>query len=204
MIDETGELLGTMPRAKALWLAQWKWLDLVQIAYDPKTKICKAKIIDFGKHQYETKKAESEKRKKQKAKLQKEIKFGYNIGDHDLDLKVKKWIEFLQKWHPLKVNVVLRWREKMYKDIVRIKLDGVEEQLKEYGKTQWVKHEAQWFSLVVMATKQWQAKKKTPKKEKKTNTDKKKENIPSWNVWEKKKVKKEKKVDKEEIKESKE
>jgi len=54
-------------------------MDLVQVSYDPKTKICTAKVIDFGKYQYENKKLESEKRKKMKSKVQKEIKFGYNI-----------------------------------------------------------------------------------------------------------------------------
>ena len=142
-----------MTRAKALTLASEKGLDLVQINYDPKTKICTAKIVDFGKYQYEKKKAESEKRKKTKSMLQKEIKFGYNIGDHDLDMKVKKGIEFLDKGHPLKVNVVLRWREKAYKDIVRAKLNGVEEQLKEYGKSQWVKSENFGFTLLVIPSK---------------------------------------------------
>lgn len=172
VIDETGEKLGTMPRAKALWLARDKGLDLVQTNYDPVTKICSAKIVDFGKYQYENKKAEADKRKKQKAKLQKEVKFGYRIWDHDLELKVKKGIEFLGKWHPLKVSVVLKGREKMYKDIVRIKLVWVEEKLKEYGKTQGIKNESHGYTLLVMPTKQWQAKKKPQKVEKSKKLDK--------------------------------
>lgn len=171
--DENGEKLGTMPRAKALWLAGDKGLDLVQTNYDPVTKICSAKIVDFGKFQYENKKAEADKRKKQKAKLQKEVKFGYRIWDHDLELKVKKGIEFLSKWHPLKVSVVLKGREKMYKDIVRIKLDWVEEKLKEFGKTQGIKNESHWYTLLVMPTKQWQAKKKSQKNEKPKKVEKK-------------------------------
>lgn len=153
VIGEDGEQIWTMTRAKALALAGEKGLDLVQINYDPKTKICTAKVVDFGKYQYEKKKAESEKRKKTKKMLQKEIKFGYNIWDHDLDLKVKRAIDFLDKGHPLKVNVVLRWREKAYKDIVRAKLDGVEEQLKEYGKSQWVKSENFGFTLLIIPSK---------------------------------------------------
>jgi len=162
VVDADGEQIGTMPRAKALQMASDQWMDLVQINYDPKTKICTAKIVDFGKYQYEKKKLESDQRKKQKSKVQKEIKFWYNIGDNDLKLKVAKAIEFLSKWNPVKINVVLRGREKAYKDIVRAKLDGVEEQLKEHGKTQWVKTENFGYTLVIVPARKWYT---PPKKE---------------------------------------
>ncbi len=160
VIDAEWEQLGVMPRAKALAMAWDQWLDLVQISYDPEKRVCTAKLVDFGKYQYEKKKQESEKRKKQKAKVQKEVKFWYNIGDHDLEMKVKKAISFLWKGHPVKINVVLRWREKVYKEIVRVKLDWVEDQLKEYGKSMWVKAEAHGFSLVILALKNKRPKKK--------------------------------------------
>lgn len=153
VVDEDGEQLGKMSRKKALEMAQQQWLDLVQIHYDPVERVCTAKLVDFGKYQYEKKKSESEKRKKQKSKVQKEVKFGYNIWDHDLDLKVKKWISFLGKGHPLKINVVLRWREREYKNIVRAKLDAVEETLKAYGKTQWVRTESFGYTLVIVPNK---------------------------------------------------
>ncbi len=159
VVDADGEKLWTMPRAKALAMASEKWLDLVQINYDASTKICTAKMVDFGKYQYENKKAESEKRKKLKSRVQKEIKFWYNIWDHDLDLKVRRAIDFLDKWHPLKINVVLKWREKAYKDIVRAKLDGVEEKLKAYGKSQWVKSENFGFGLIIIPSKRQVAQK---------------------------------------------
>ncbi len=176
MVDEDWEKLWTMPRAKALALASWKGLDLVQINYDPKTKVCTAKIVDFGKYQYEKKKAESEKRKKQKTMVQKEIKFWYNIWDHDLALKVKKAIEFLSKWNPVKVNVVLRWREKAYKDIVRAKLDWVEEQLREYGKSQWVKSESFGYTILIVPSKR-AVQQKAQQKKKNSDAAKKKESI---------------------------
>jgi translation initiation factor IF-3 len=54
-------------------------LDLVQVAYNAEEMMATAKIIDFGKHQYEKKKLENEKKKTSKSKGQKELKFGYNI-----------------------------------------------------------------------------------------------------------------------------
>lgn len=57
-----------MPRSKALELSSEQGLDLVQIAYDPKQQVSTAKIVDFGKWQYDKKKAENEKKKKQRNK----------------------------------------------------------------------------------------------------------------------------------------
>ena len=151
VIDEEWENLWEMPRAKALNMAWEKWLDLVQISYDPKTKTCTAKIVDFGKYQYDQKKAENEKKKKQKKKWQKNIKFGYNIWDNDLDLKIKKAIEFLKGGYNVKVNVILKWREKVYRAIARTRLDVVEEQLAEVWRSQWVKQENFWFTLMIMS-----------------------------------------------------
>jgi translation initiation factor IF-3 len=57
-----------MPRSKALEMSTEQGLDLVQIAYDPKQQVSTAKIVDFGKRQYDKKKAENEKKKKQRNK----------------------------------------------------------------------------------------------------------------------------------------
>ena len=98
VVGEDGEKVGLFPRERALALAREQSLDLVQIGYNPKEKVATAKIVDFGKYMYEKKKAESEKKKQQKKKWQKEMKFGYNIGEHDLELKIKKTREFLFFW----------------------------------------------------------------------------------------------------------
>jgi len=152
LIDSTGEQLGKMPRAKALAMAQEQWLDLVQLSYDPKDKVATAKLIDYGKYMYDKKRKESDKKKQQKAKAQKEIKFWYNIGDHDLDIKLKKAEEFLWKWHTVKLMVVLRWREKAYKELVREKFEHIEEVLWAFWKSQGIKEEQFWF-LLMMAPK---------------------------------------------------
>lgn len=152
VVDEEWNNLWTMPRSKALEMAWEQGMDLVQIAYDPKKQVCTAKIVDFGKWQYDKKKAENEKKKKQKNKWQKEIKFGYKIWDHDLDMKLKKWIEFLWEWHVLRVAIVLRGREKIYKELAREKILRAEETLSTAGKSQWVKIEQFWFTLLIFPT----------------------------------------------------
>lgn len=153
VIDTDGNKVWPIPRAKALAMAYDKWLDLVQVWYNPKEKVSTAKIVDFGKWMYEKKKMESEKKKKQKQKWQKEVKFWYNIGDHDLDLKLKKAAEFLQDGYIVKLMVVLKWREKAYKELVREKMIYAEWFLDEYGKSQGIKIEQFWFTLVLLNKK---------------------------------------------------
>lgn len=65
------------------------------MAYNPVEMVCTAKMVDYGKYMYNKQKEEREKKKTQKAKGMKEIKFGYTIGDNDLQLKIKKTQEFL-------------------------------------------------------------------------------------------------------------
>lgn len=129
LIDDDGNNLGNVPRAKALAQAQEAGLDLVQLSYDPKDKVATAKIVDYGKYMYDKKRKEHEKKIQQKAKGQKEIKFGYNIGEHDLQIKIERAIVFLDKGYSVKVMVVLRGREKAYKELVREKFLQIEETL---------------------------------------------------------------------------
>lgn len=74
VIDQNGQNIGILTRQKALELKDECGLDLVQISYDRDKMISTAKIVDYGKHQYEKGKEEKEKRKKQKKLDMKEIK----------------------------------------------------------------------------------------------------------------------------------
>lgn len=153
VIDQNGENAGTVPRRTALAMAQEAWLDLVQISYNPKDKVSTAKIVDFGKRKYDKQKAEKKKKQNQKQKWQKEIKFWYNIWDHDLDMKLDKAKEFLEDWYVVKIMVVLRGREKAYKPLVRKKMEYAKEYLEKYGKPQWIREEHFGFLLVLLNKK---------------------------------------------------
>lgn len=153
VIDDEWENLWIMTRSKALSISQERGLDLVQMSYDAATKICMAKMLDYGKYQYDKKKSENEKKKSQKNKWQKEIKIWYRIWDQDLLMKVTKWIEFLEKWHTLRVVVKLRWREKVYANIARTKIDFVEKKLADFAKSQGLKKEWFWFSVLFFPLK---------------------------------------------------
>jgi translation initiation factor IF-3 len=102
---------------------------------------------------YDKKKTEQEKKKKTKSKEQKELKFGYTIWDNDLDMKTRKATEFLYDWHTVRISVVLRWREKVYKHLALEKLQRVEQALDPVSKSQGVKEEQNWYSLFLFPKK---------------------------------------------------
>lgn len=82
--------------------------DLVQMKYDQETMTSTVKIIDYGKHMYQKSKEEKEKKKTMKPTVLKEIKLNYAIGENDLQLKIKKAIEFLQDRYNVKFFVKLK------------------------------------------------------------------------------------------------
>lgn len=94
IIDEQGNKLGEMSRNEALDLARSKNLDLVLFSSTGDKSI--AKIIDYGKFIYESKKKEKENKKNQVLVKNKEIKIKPQIGTHDLMVRVenaKKWLK---------------------------------------------------------------------------------------------------------------
>jgi translation initiation factor IF-3 len=150
LIDESGETIWTVSRFEAIKRSQELEMDLVQVSYDAATMISTCKIIDFGKFQYEKKKLENEKKKATKIKWQKEIKFWYNIGDNDLQFKLDQAVKFLDDWYTVKLIARLKWRENSYKEILRVKFDFIHDHLWKIWRSQWVKSEANGYSIAIM------------------------------------------------------
>lgn len=93
-------MIGVMDFNKALYLANERGYDLVLMSMND---IPVVKIADFNKLQYEQKKKEKENKKNHLAPKLKEVDFGINIGENDLNVKLKKVREFLED----KANVKL-------------------------------------------------------------------------------------------------
>lgn len=153
IVDEEKNNLGSFPRRRALEIAEEKWLDLVQMHYDPITQICTALITDYGKYMYKKQKDAKEKKKTQKQRSLKELKISYAIWENDLKLKIKKWREFLEWWDNVKFLMRLRWRERIYSDKARDRLKEIVIELEEISRTQFPhpKKEAQWYSIILFS-----------------------------------------------------
>ncbi len=115
VIDEEGNQIGVVTRLEALRLAQEAELDLVEISPDASPPV--AKIIDWGKYNYQKSKQIKKNLKSSKTYDIKQIRMGLKISDHDLEVKAKKTREFLDKGHKVKYVLKYRGRELAHKDI---------------------------------------------------------------------------------------
>ena len=96
-------------------MAEDKGLDLVEISPEANPPV--AKIIDWGKYNYQrTKQAQKSKRNAKPLEM-KEMRFGLKIGDHDLEVKLNKVTRFLEDGHKVKLTIFYRGRELAHREI---------------------------------------------------------------------------------------
>ena len=124
VINNEGQNLGVLSIKDALELAESQGLDLIEVSPNANPPI--AKVMDFGKYQYEV----SKKLKKAKAGSRptetKSIQIKIGTGDHDLELKAKTASKWLKEGHRVKVELFLAGRTKyMDEKFLRERLDRV-------------------------------------------------------------------------------
>ena len=110
LIDEKGENHGVMETHKALDLAKIVELDLVEVGPNVSPPVCK--IMDFSKYLYEQNKKQRGG-SKGKAKEQKEFRFSPVIEEGDIEHRVKRAKEYLDKGHPVKLVMQKKGRQPM-------------------------------------------------------------------------------------------
>jgi len=79
--------------------------------------------MDYGKYQYQKSRQERQKRAKQKKIEIKGVRIGLRTGRHDLEIKAKQAEKFLSRGHKVKIELILRGREKAHSDLAKEKLD---------------------------------------------------------------------------------
>jgi translation initiation factor IF-3 len=112
LIGDDGQQVGVLTEREALLIAGEKGLDLVEIAphLDPPT----CKIMDWGRHQYQSTKKQH--RAKKSSKKRKEIQLRPKTEKHDLDTKLRHARRFLEAGHKVLVSLIFRGRELRYVD----------------------------------------------------------------------------------------
>lgn len=104
-----------MSRQEALKAAEDAGLDLVEIS--PSASPPVAKVIDWGKYQYQKTKELQKARAKSKPSEMKQIRIGLKIGANDLDIKLRKVRKFLEEGHKVRLTVVFKGREMAHKEL---------------------------------------------------------------------------------------
>lgn len=131
LIGEDGSQLGIVSAREGQKLADEKHLDLVKISPTAKPPVCK--IMDYSKFKFDQAKKEKEARKKQKIVSVKELRLSPNIDTHDIEVKVKKAIEFLKDGNKIKISIRFRGRELARTDVAVSIMKSFAEKVSEYG-----------------------------------------------------------------------
>ncbi|HUW71661.1 MAG TPA: translation initiation factor IF-3 [Candidatus Humimicrobiaceae bacterium] len=119
LIDESGKQAGVIPLPEALHMAEERNLDLIQVTEKAEPPVCK--IMDYGKYLYWLQKKEKAA-KGSKVSTLKGIRLGFNISLHDLETRARQAEKFLKKGDRVKVEMVLRGREKALGDFAKGKI----------------------------------------------------------------------------------
>ena len=107
-------MIGVVSLEEALKSAREVGLDLVEISPNAEPPVCK--ILDFSRYKYDAKKKLHDAKKKQKKTHLKEMKFKVNIGQGDLDVKLRKIREFLESGDKVKISLWFKGREILHKE----------------------------------------------------------------------------------------
>ncbi len=151
IIAESGENLGVISTKEALNKSLELGLDLVLISDKSNPPV--AKIIDYGKHRYEKKKAEKQQLKNQKVSEMKEVRLSVNIGMHDLEIKIKKAFEFIERGDKVRVTLKLRGREIPLKDMAKEKMKHFINSLDSIAKVEKQNESHNFLEAILMAKK---------------------------------------------------
>lgn len=131
LVDENGGQLGIVPARQAMTLAEERGLDLVKIAPQARPPVCK--LMDYGKYKFEQSKREREIRKNQKVITVKGVQLSATIDEHDIDVRERATIKFLQGGDKVKVSIRFRGRQITHPEIGVEVMKSFAERVKEYG-----------------------------------------------------------------------
>jgi translation initiation factor IF-3 len=115
VIGSEGEVLGVMRTQDAIARARELELDLVEVAPNAAPPVCR--IQDYGQFKYQKEKEHKAKKVHARKVEVKGVRLSAKMGQHDIDIRLAKAKEFFEEGHKLKIEIILRGREKAHGDI---------------------------------------------------------------------------------------
>lgn len=107
----------------ALKVAEDRELDLVEVSPTAVPPVCK--ILDFGKYKYQLNKKQTQK----KSADIKEVKVRPQVGEHDLELKIRNINRFIEGGDKAKIVMYFRGREIIRPELGMKVFDKITQQL---------------------------------------------------------------------------
>lgn len=123
VIDENGEALGVLQTSKAIQIAVERGLDLVEVSPKAEPPVCK--ILNYGHFKYQKEKEVRKQKAQSKEVNIKGIRLSLRIGDHDLEVRHQQAKKFLERGDKVKLELVMRGREKAHRDVAETVLNKI-------------------------------------------------------------------------------
>ncbi len=127
VIDEENKFLGTLKTPAAISLARERGYDLVEVSPKAVPPVCK--LLDFGQFKYQKEKEMRIQKARAKKVDVKGIRLSVKMGQHDIDIRVDQAKEFLADGDKLKIEIMLRGREKEHGNLAYEKIQEFLDQI---------------------------------------------------------------------------
>jgi len=114
LLDAEGTMRGVVSLEEALRIADEQGLDLIEVSPKAKPPVCK--VLDHGSFKYQKVKEAKKQRAKSKEVDIKGIRLSFRIGTNDLEVRRKQAVKFLEKGNKVRIELILRGREKAHRD----------------------------------------------------------------------------------------
>jgi translation initiation factor IF-3 len=103
-----------MPTSKAIEIAREAALDLIEVSPKANPPVCK--IMDYGSFKYQKEKEAKKQRAAAKEVEVKGVRLSMRIGENDLNIRLNQALKFLKKGQKVRIEMMLRGREKAFRD----------------------------------------------------------------------------------------
>ena len=134
LIGLDNQQIGVVRTAEALNMAQDAGVDLVEVAPNSEPPVCR--LMDYGKWKYNQKKKDHKAKVKQHQVVLKEVRLRPKIDTHDINFKLKRAREFLEKGSKVQFTMLFRGREMMHLDRALEMFKEIEEKFENVGKVE--------------------------------------------------------------------
>ncbi|MFH1767352.1 MAG: translation initiation factor IF-3 [Patescibacteria group bacterium] len=129
VIGAQGEMHGVITIDEALSIAREAGLDLIEVSPKANPPVCK--IMDFSNFKYQKEKEAKKQRAQSKEVETKGVRLSMRIGINDLNVRLNQANKFLEKGHKVRIEMIMRGREKEHFNRAREIVDGFIAQIQE-------------------------------------------------------------------------
>lgn len=110
LIGPDGQQLGIVDTSEAQAKAAELGTDLVAVSETSDPPV--VRLLDMGKHMYEKRKKQAKQKTKSKGGEIKGIRIGFQMGQHDWQMRLKQTSTFLEEGNKVRLEIRLRGRER--------------------------------------------------------------------------------------------